>query len=155
MVFFVVLSVIFCYYIITNNLGEEYMSVNFDLFKKLVGDKLFTVKFVKKTTGSTVTRNYKVDKKSEQVYEGKNYLTVYDIQKEDYRTLVLDNIVEMEIDNKVLKYDELLELDEKSVNDITKKSESLPSFKVDESIGTKISKALGKWNQKSIYGTSI
>lgn len=131
------------------------MTINFDLFKQLVGNKLFTVNFVKKTTGETVTRCYKVDDKSEQVYKNKNYLTVYDIDKKDYRTLVLDNIVEMEMDNKVLKYDELLELDEKLVNDIAKKSENLPSFKVDESIGTKISKALGKWNQKSIYGTSI
>lgn len=131
------------------------MSVNFKLFKKLVGNKIFTVTFEKKTTGEIVERTYKVDDESEQVYENKNYLTVYDINKKDYRTLVLDNIIEVHINNKVLKYDELIKIDETCVNSLIKKSEKLPIVKIDESISKKISNALLSFNSECIYGNSI
>lgn len=132
------------------------MSVNFELFKNLVGNDSFVVTFTKKTTNETVTRTYKVDTTCEQIYEGrKNYLTVYDLDKKDYRTLVLDNIIELKTKNKLLKYEQLLNLEAYLINSVFDKAGNSKSFSVDKSISGKISKALSNWNKKSMYGSSI
>lgn len=129
-----------------------------ELFLNLVGEQIFTVDYTKKN-GEAVVRVYKVDPESKQVYEDTNYnyITVYDVNKQDYRTLNLDTIFEVQFGDTSLSRDDLTRLTEESIDDIRKKMgiSKTPLVPVDKKVQQVISNALFTWNKKCIYGNGI
>lgn len=73
--------------------------MNKTLFKKLVGSKIFTVKFRKKD-GTLRTMNCRLDVKKhlkggKKLYNKSNLVTVYDLKANGYRTINLDTLQEI------------------------------------------------------------
>lgn len=76
--------------------------------RKLVGNKFFTAKFVKKN-GELRVLNGRLGVKKGVKGVGKkfndvdyNLLTVYDLKKKSFRTIALDRLVEIKVKGKVI-----------------------------------------------------
>ena len=81
---------------------------NYDFLKEAVDDgHIFSVDFIKRTTGETrhmvcrigVKSHLKGGKKSFSDTE-KNLLTVFDVQKNGYRSIPLENIIRVKINGR-------------------------------------------------------
>jgi hypothetical protein len=73
--------------------------------------KIFTVKFIKRSDGSLRTMRARLGVKSalkggEQAYDPKKYnlITVYDMDKKDYRSINCDQVVEIAANGEVEKF---------------------------------------------------
>ena len=82
---------------------------NIKLIKKLIGNKIFSAKFVKKNGEIRdmhcrlgVTKHLKGGEKS---YDSDklNHLTVFDLSKKSYRTINLNTLISLKVDGKVLE----------------------------------------------------
>lgn len=84
--------------------------MNLRTFKELVGTgKIFTVKFIKRTTGELRTMNCRTGVKKhlkggEKKFKdsNKNLLTVYDLQKKGYRSIPVESIQEIVVEGETI-----------------------------------------------------
>ena len=80
--------------------------------RQLVGDKIFTAKFIKKNGEERVmncrlgvTKHLKGGTMKHDP-SSLNHLVVFDMQKKEYRTINVDTLVELKFEGKVLNFEE-------------------------------------------------
>lgn len=83
------------------------------MITELAGGTIFSVDFVKRTTGEARTMVCRLGVKKGQVGGTlpfdpceKMLLPVYDMQKQDYRMISLDTLTELRVGGKVYKFEE-------------------------------------------------
>jgi len=83
-----------------------------DQLRQLVGDKIFTAKFIKKNGEERVmncrlgvTKHLKGGVMTHDP-SALNHLVVFDMQKKEYRTINVDTLVELKFEGKVLNFEE-------------------------------------------------
>ena len=82
-----------------------------DQLRQLVGEKIFTAKFIKKNGEERVincrlgvTKHLKgVGMKHDP--STLNHIVVFDMQKKEYRTINVDTLVELKFEGKILNFD--------------------------------------------------
>ena len=84
-----------------------------EAIRALVGDKFFTVKFIKKTDGEERVMNCRLDVKKhlkggQMNHNPKDYnnLVVYSLDSKGYRTIPLDNLLEIREGGSVTTFKE-------------------------------------------------
>ena len=84
------------------------MSMSVSEFIRIVGNKFFTVEFVKRTTGEVRVMNGRLRvqkhlKGGDKAYNfsEKNLVSVYDVQKRGYRAVPMESVIRLKAGGKV------------------------------------------------------